>query len=45
MEGGVEHGSDVRHVGNEIRLTGDEGLDLRKDGLVGSFFCPAFLRQ
>ena len=30
----MENGGNVCHVGDEVGFTGDEGLDLREDGLV-----------
>ena len=39
MEGGVEYGGYIRHVGDEVRLAGNEGLYLRDDLLVLFFFC------
>ena len=34
VEGIMEDGDDVGHISDEVGFAGDEGLDLREDGLV-----------
>ncbi len=38
MEGVVQGGDDVCHIGDEVRLAGNKGLNLRDEGLIGCFF-------
>ena len=38
MEGVMQDSDDVCHVGNEIRLAGNEGLYLSNDGLISRLF-------